>query len=140
MSGLICGYNRRCARNSEGQRFESDFWCPKGASCERRSKTCTYNITTRIDTDFIAVNSRAVACKTKSDCLYGEVKGLTLYDTECLNGVSLPVSIGENCTGLTYGLTNQMDCVQDKNTPRTLGNSCKIGPQCYQGLTCENST
>lgn len=140
VDGYICGFNRRCSQDAKGQRCESDFWCPKGARCQRSSKTCTFSILERNETEFIPVQSRAVSCKTRSACLNLEVSGLTVYNTECLNGVCLPTYIGTNCRGPSFGLTNQMDCINGKNTARITGYSCDMSQQCYQGLDCVNST
>eukprot|EP00171_Calliarthron_tuberculosum_P005693 IDg5693t1 len=134
VEGLMCGFNRRCLRNAEGQRCESDFWCPNGARCLKSSKTCTYRMLGRNDKDFIPVKWRAASCKTRSDCSNLEVKFITVYDTECLNGVCLPSGIGANCNRPLYGLTNQMNCIDGKIAPRNIGDSCDMHQQCYQGL------
>lgn len=83
-NGLLCGSSKYCVKSVEGQRCQSDYWCPEGYLCSKKTWECTASIVGQVDR-FRPV-ARAMKCISSTD----------YYTTEaCINGVCLPFNLGE---------------------------------------------
>lgn len=90
-TGLVCGTSKKCTKSAEGQRCNSNYWCPAGFRCSKKSGTCRKGLIPPAER-FPAV-WRASSCQWVTDCKNG------FY---CRNGVCLPHTLGWACKGYRF--------------------------------------
>lgn len=115
-----------CVKYAEGQRCMSDFWCPEGLQCSKKSRQCTTALLP--PQDRFPAAPRLKPCSITLDCDY------ILW---CLNGVCLPRALGWSC-GPTRLAVHVLRCIEGVQVLGTEGMLRNDEFECYLGMGCRS--
>lgn len=126
--GLLCRSNRKCVTSAEGQRCSSDFWCPTGFLCSRKSRQCTSDLVP--EKDRFPPTPRSKPCSSTLDCD---------YSVRCLNGVCLPRSMDFVCKDDLFNRAEpRMRCFAGVQVVGAEGQPWESKYPCFLWLTCRD--